>query len=182
MNDCKHFQPHLALRREEPDAELEAHLAACPDCARAARRTAAFDTALRSTLIMSVPDDLTARLLALVPGLNQPLVRSRRWILQRRALLVGGGLAMALTLAMLVYGLYLVGASLGVGDMLASASTWPGIAIDWLYRHVPSSRQVVATLITLRQPVQWAVFAALIWLAWDTTAARQNKSERTLAG
>ena len=53
--------------------------------------------------------------------------------------------------------------------------------IDWLYRHVPSSRQVVATLITLRQPVQWAVFAALIWLAWDTTAARQGKAERTLA-
>ena len=182
MNECTNFQPQLALRREEPDAELDAHLAACPSCARAARRTAAFDTALRSTLIVAVPDDLTARLLALVPGLSQPLVRSRRWILPRRALLVGGGIAMVLTLALLVYGLYVLGAALGVGDMLATASTWPGIAIDWLYRHVPSSRQVVATLITLRQPVQWAVFAALVWLAWDTTAARQGKSERTLAG
>ena len=66
--------------------------------------------------------------------------------------------------------------------MLSTVSAWPGIAIDWLYRHVPSSRQVVATLIALRQPVQWAVFAALIWLAWDTTTSRQGKSERTLAG
>jgi len=182
MNDCTNFRPQLALRREEPDAELEAHLATCPACTKAAARTAAFGTALRSSLIVSVPDDLAARLLALVPGLSQPLVRSRRWIRQRRALLIGGGLAVVLTLALLVYGVYLLGAALGVGDMLATASAWPGIAIDWLYRHVPSSRQVVATLIALRQPVQWAVFAALIWLAWDTTTSRQGKSERTLAG
>ena len=181
MNQCTPYRATLALRREEPNAALDAHLLTCFDCAKTAKRTASFDVAMRSTLLVAVPDDLTARLLALVPGLAHPFVRSRRWMRQRRALQIGGGVAALLAVGLLVYSLYLLGVALGVGDVLATVATWPGIVVDWLYRTIPSSRQVMAFLLAMRQPFQWAVLAALIWLAWDTTAARQGHSERSLA-
>lgn len=177
---CEQYRNQLALRPDEPDAELDAHLASCPLCSRINQRVNAFDTVLRSTLITPVPEDLTLRLLALVPGLSQPLVRSKRWMRQRRALMIGGGLVGLLALAALMYGLYLLGAAMGVGDVLATIGSWPGLAIDWLYRTVPSSRQIVASLIAMRQPLQWGVLLALIWLIWERMPYRQ--AAQSLAG
>lgn len=181
MTSCDIYRNEIVLRPDAPDLEREAHVASCPLCAKAATRVAAFDTVLRSTLNTSVPADLTARLLALVPGLAQPAVRSKRWMRQRQALLIGGGVLGLVALAALMYGLYLLGVYLGVGEALATVGTWPGIALDWLYNRVPSSRQVMATLIALRQPMQWAIFAALIWLIWEHVPARAG-NEQQLAG
>jgi anti-sigma factor RsiW len=181
MTMCDTYRNEIVLRPDVPDLEREAHVANCPLCSKAASRVAAFDTVLRSTLNAAVPDDLTARLLALVPGLVQPMVRSKRWIRQRRALLIGGGILGLAALTALMYGLYMLGVYLGIGDALATVGTWPGIALDWLYHQVPSSRQIMATLITLRQPMQWAIFAALIWLAWERVPARSGV-EQQLAG
>lgn len=180
MTTCDIYRNELALRPDTPDPERDAHLTTCSLCANAATRVAAFDTVLRSSLLMPVPDDLTARLLAFVPGLVQPVAHSQRWMRQRRAVLIGGGGLGVLALIALMYGLYVLGTFLGVGEVLATIGTWPGMAIDWLYRYVPSSRQVMATLIALRQPMQWAIFVALIWLAWERVPMR-NVSEQSLA-
>jgi hypothetical protein len=181
MTICDTYRNEIVLRPDAPDLEREAHMANCPLCSKAANRVAAFDSVLRSTLNAAVPDDLTARLLALVPGLVQPMVRSKRWMRQRRALVIGGGMLGLVALAALMYGLYMLGVYLGVGDALATVGTWPGIALDWLYNRVPSSRQVMATLIALRQPIQWAIVAALIWLIWEHVPTRSG-SEQQLAG
>jgi len=182
MTTCDIYRNEILLRPDAPDQERESHVANCPLCSRAANRVAGFDTVLRSTLLAPVPADLTARLLALVPGLVQPAVRSKRWLRQRRALLfVGGGLGLA-ALAALMYGLFLLGVYLGVGEVLATVATWPGLALDWLYEQVPSSRQMMASLIALREPLQWAIFAALIWLIWEHVPARSASDHGQLVG
>ncbi len=182
MTTCDSYRNEILLRPDAPDAEREDHVANCPLCSKAATRVAALDTVLRSTLNTVVPNDLTARLLALVPGLVTPAVRSKRWMRQRRALLIGGGVLGLVALTALMYGLYLFGVYIGIGDVLATVGTWPGIALDWLYERVPSSRQVMATFIALRQPIQWAICAALIWLIWEHVPARSGQEQQQLAG
>ncbi|WP_110520413.1 hypothetical protein [Herpetosiphon llansteffanensis] len=167
MKRCEH-RTNYDLREEALDPQLTDHLDTCESCATRARRAEAFDTVVRSAMITSVPDDLTAKLLALVPGLMPPLmVRSKHWKLQRRAFVGLSGVASILAIGLLVYGLFLLAGAVGVEQWLASASTWPGVAIDWLYRHIPSSRSVVAAMITMRQPLQWIILLILIWQVWE---------------
>lgn len=178
---CTSMQAQLALRSDEPDTELEAHLTTCDDCSRAARRHTAFDTAVRAALLPVVPDELTARLLALIPGLEMPLIRTKRWIWQRRLILTLGSLLSVLALAVITYGLYRLGLVIGLDQAFATVATWPGAALDWLYTVAPSSRQVVASLLALRQPLQWLALAAVAWLGLEHTAPRRQ-IEQTLVG
>ncbi|GAA5529885.1 hypothetical protein [Herpetosiphon gulosus] len=175
MKRCE-YRTNYDLREEALDPQLTDHLAECESCAQRARRAEAFDTVVRSAMITSVPDDLTAKLLALVPGLMPPmLVRSKHWKLQRRAFVGLSGFASILALGLLIYGVYLLANTVGVGDWLATASTWPGVAIDWLYRHIPSSRSFVAAMIAVRQPLQWMILLLLIWQVWERMPLPNNR-------
>ncbi len=117
MEHCKEYRTNLALRPDGDTAELSQHAATCPECAKAAKRAAAFDTVVQSAVMPMVPDDLTARLLALVPGLAQPMVRSKRWLRQRRAFFAISALLSVIGVAVLIYGLYILGSYVGVSEI-----------------------------------------------------------------
>ncbi len=173
---CERYRNDFDLRDDEPNTEREAHVAMCPNCQARMHRAKAFDHAVKSSLIQAVPDDLTARLLALVPGLvvTPALVRTQRWKRQRRAFMWASSLLTILALVGMVYGVYLLGMSLGMGHVLADLGTVPSQFFDWLYRTIPSSRQVVAFMLAIQQPLQWTILLMLIWQVWERMPQAQT--------
>jgi len=113
-----------------PDAaELEAHLRACPDCARLERRRRALSAAVRKHVLrFPAPDTLRARVrTALRADVNRTAARRSYW----------PGLAVAASLAVVAVGSWQVALRRATGDALADQvlgshvrSLMPGHLID----------------------------------------------------
>jgi len=110
-------------------AELEAHLRACPDCARLERRRRALSAAVRQHVLrFPAPDTLRARVrTALRADVNRTAWRRSYW----------PGLAVAASLAVVAVGSWQVALRTAAGDALADQvlashvrSLMPGHLID----------------------------------------------------
>jgi hypothetical protein len=81
---CRDAQFYLRLRRESADelgdaaADLDRHLATCPDCAAEARAEASFDRALGTAMrAVAVPPALRGQLLAKLSATRGSMVRRK---------------------------------------------------------------------------------------------------------
>lgn len=183
MSQCNHYQSLLLLRPDATDAGLELHLQTCPPCARAAQRAAAFDTAVRTALLPPVPTDLTARLLALVPGLATAApAHPPRWYRQRRLFLMLCGLLTVLALGIISFGVYSLALTLGDLGVWTTLQHFPGAALGWLYAQVPISKSVVQLFRELYQPILWSLLLVLFWLVLERYALRPNPRQLVGSG
>lgn len=136
-----------------------------------------FEQALRSELHWEAPPELTARLLALVPGgaamgmlpdvamLVPGYVRPKTWytvlVLSLTAMIIG----LSLAIAWQFYGL--VGSQLGLTGWWQQIQVAPDLGLRWLYAELPLTRYIVAILSSVRDQLHWLLLAVVLWLALD---------------
>ena len=168
MQQCTHSREYLALRPDAPDQAAEAHIRTCSACKEYARRSQAFDTAIKSAVLPAVPAELSAQLLALIPGLQTDPVRSPRWQRQRRLFLLLSALLTVCAVGVLGYALYV----LGVGAVLQTLAALPAQALNWLYTTVPAAQSLLTLMISWYQPLLWALTLVLLWQMFDHMPVR----------
>ena len=131
----------------------------------------AFDLVLRAELHWEAPPDLSARLLALVPGglvaMPGAIVRAQPKLWLRVLMLVLTALALGLsfTIATQVYGA--LASDLGVSNGWEQIQAWPTIATGWLFENVPGTSIVVSLLGSVRDQLHWLIAAVVLWMALD---------------
>lgn len=166
--DCNEIRTQLSLGAE--DSGLTTHLAGCPACAAYARREQAFSTALRSELQWQVPIELTARLVALVPGAPPLHVPPKRWYVVLVYVLTILALAVSVAVAWQFYGLLASQPSIAAALELLRAA--PAQGLNRLYTALPQSRYAVALLLALRDQLHWVLLALVMWAALDNSRQR----------
>ena len=72
-----------------------------------------------------------------------------------------------------------VGAELGIEEMLAQIQAAPAIGIQRLYDALPISRQFVGVLIIVRNQLHWLLLAVVLWLALDGWQPHRLTQRRT---
>ncbi|NTV65410.1 MAG: anti-sigma factor [Oscillochloris sp.] len=140
----------------------------------------ALDQILRCELRWETPAQLTAQLLALVPGAPPVIVpvRPRRWYSMLVLVLTAVAIGLSLTITWQFY--RAVGAELGFGAMLAQIQAAPAIGLQRLYDAMPASRQLVSVVVAVRDQLHWLLLAIVLWLALDGWQPRRP-ARRTIS-
>jgi hypothetical protein len=131
----------------------------------------AFDLVLRAELHWEAPPELSARLLALVPGgliaMPAAIVKAqpKLWVRVLMLVLTVAALGLSFAIASLVYGA--LASDLGVSGWWEQAQAWPTIATGWLFDNVPGTSVVVSLLGSVRDQLHWLLAAVVLWMALD---------------
>ncbi len=198
--DCRRMQEVLDERIVDP--AVGTHLHGCPSCA-AARR---MSLALRSSLVVEAPPELSARLLALAAPAPQPsrldaALRSALVVpvpsdLSRRLDLLAVGVtpvhvvrrpwlmpvyaATALLLGVLLFfAAQAYGAALqqlGVGELWAAAAQLPGHWLQQFYAFFPQGHYVVDAFFSLQRALQWVLIGLVMWAVLEMRMPRHARS------
>lgn len=137
-----------------------------------------LDAVLRQELHWETPPEVSARLLALVPGNQVPALavpappRPQSWYSMLVLMLTAAAVGLSLGVAWQFYGT--VGAELGLIAMFEQLRYAPLIGLQRLYDALPASRQVVAILLVIRDQIHWLLLAIMLWLAFDQQPQRQT--------
>lgn len=93
--NCLEFRQNLLIEPRSQDQAFIEHAAACPECAREARRALRFEERLRSALDVPKPIGMESRILSARSGswLNALLTSAPRWAALAAGLLMTLGLA-----------------------------------------------------------------------------------------
>jgi len=129
-----------------------------------------FDALLRQELRWSVPPELAARLMSLVPGaplLGIALARPRpkSWYSMLVLVLTAVAIGLSLAVAWQVFGV--LSTELGFAAALDQLRYAPAIGLQRLYDTLPASRQAVAIAVAVRDQLHWLLLAVVLWLALD---------------
>jgi hypothetical protein len=197
--DCQSVRQALDERIIDPVAE--AHLEACAHCATA-RRVA---MALRASLVVEAPPEVSARLLALAMPAPEPArldvaLKSALVVpvppdLSRRLELLAAGaapapvrrpwlmpvyVATALLLGILLFfaaQVYgVVLQQLGVSALWASAAQLPGHWLQQLYTYFPQGHYVVDLFWSLQGALQWVLVGLLMWAVLEMRRPQRARS------
>lgn len=137
-----------------------------------------LDLILRHELCWQAPDELTARLLALIPG--APVIpaivtaRPKSWYSLLVLVLTAVAIGLSLAVAWQFYSL--VGVELGLGAMIEQLQAAPAVGLQRLYEALPGSRNVVAVVVAIRDQLHWLLLAIVLWLALDGWQPRLRRS------
>lgn len=139
----------------------------------------ALDGILRQELRWEAPPELTALLLAMIPG--APLLmlapRPKPWYSMLVLILTAVALGLSFAVAWQVYGL--VGAELGLAGIIEQLRYAPLIGLQRLYEFAPASRYVIEVLVVVRDQVHWLLLALVLWLALDGWQPRLRRAPVT---
>ncbi|MFV9504434.1 MAG: anti-sigma factor [Oscillochloridaceae bacterium umkhey_bin13] len=136
----------------------------------------ALDALLRPELCCEAPPELTARLLALIPGapLLVAVSRPKPWYSLLVLILTAVALGVSFAVAWQMYGL--VGAELGLAGVIEQLRYLPLIGLQQLYATLPASRQAIEILVAVRDQIQWLLLALVLWLALDGWQPRLRRA------
>jgi lysylphosphatidylglycerol synthetase-like protein (DUF2156 family) len=198
--DCREAQQIIDRRVIDP--AVETHLGSCAQCAME-RRVA---TALRSTVLVETPPELSTHLLALAAPAPRP---ARLDIALQNALVISAPPELSRRLEMLVPGvapapvarrpwlmaLYAVTAllagvllffaaqafslalqQLGVVELWQSAAQLPGQWLQQLYTFFPQGHYVVDAFLSLQRALQWVLAGLLMWAVLEMRTPRRARS------
>ena len=185
--NCRSAQ--AAIDEHAVDEAVRAHIDDCTHCTNEQR----IDVALRATLVVEAPPDLSARLLALATAearpsrldtaLERALVLPAPPELSRRlARLAPGGMPMqrtrrpwvmpvyAMTTLLLSVVLVLAGQVYGLAlEQLGISELWRGVAqlpSEWLHQLqtvFPQAQYLVTMFFSLQRALQWVLAGLLMW-------------------
>ncbi len=128
-----------------------------------------LDHVLRHELHWDAPPELTACLLALIPGAPKLAValapRPKPWYSMLVLVLTAVAIGLSLAVAWQVYSA--VGTELGLAVVLDQLRNAPMIGLQRLYEALPASRQAVALLVAVSDQLHWLLLALVLWLALD---------------
>ena len=132
----------------------------------------AFDRVLCNELRWEAPPELTARLLALIPGAPLLVVRPRPHPGISALALAFTGLVMLISMliAPQIYGQLLD--DFTVSMFLAQLQHAPSIFFAWLAETFPLTSLVLALLEGVRDQLHWLILALVLWVAFDKQPVR----------
>jgi len=142
-----------------------------------------LDLILRQELRWQAPDELTLRLLALIPGVPVGRVvvpaRPKSWYSLLVLVLTAVAIGLSLAVAWQFYSA--VGIELGLGAMIEQLQAAPAIGLQRLYEALPASRNAVALLVAVRDQLHWLLLAIVLWLALDGWQPRLSLRRRRVS-
>lgn len=174
MWNCDDVRERLAVADGQDDERVVTHLATCAACRSYRRAHSTLDAMLPSYLHLSVPDDLAARLLAIVDmpaaTIAAPPPRPRAWVV---------AVAYSLTMLVVAVSLFIafslmsnVGEALGMSTVLAQVANLPSILMAEIAQTLPQSRSVVAFLASIHEVLLWVLAAVMMWIGLERAAPR----------
>jgi hypothetical protein len=194
-----------ALHEQSLTGTMEAHIAACHECAEERRVMAV----VRSSLMLEAPPELSARLLALAapaPQLTRLDLAIQKAVVlpappelsERLRQLVPGAVPVAqpvrprwlmsvYAFTMLLLGIVLVVAGqmygmalqeLGIGEIWNGVAQLPGIWLEQVYGYFPQGRYVVDAFFMLQRALQWVLIGVLMWAVLEMRTRRAAGYQR----
>jgi hypothetical protein len=131
----------------------------------------AFDKLLRVEMHWDAPPELSARLLALVPGtlavmqMSPVKVQPKLWVRVLTLVLTILALGVSFAIAVQVYGT--LATDLGFVTWWEQVQALPTIATGWLFDNVPAAGVIVGVLGSIRDQLHWLLAGLLLWVALD---------------
>jgi len=191
---CNDVRDLLALDPKTEDAQVQAHLGDCEQCASYRRQHQTLDVVLRAEMRWEAPAALTAQLLALVnsapvvaatqadmlvqqsaeslqmAGSTRMEVRPRGWYVTA----VYGLTAAVVTLSLLI-AVQLIGTladQVSIGAAITQLLALPNQGLSYLTQTLPESRFVLDFILRVRDQLLWLLLVAVLWAALDKVDLR----------